>query len=231
MAQDHNDIYSIVERLAILEGRITPTSVRHGLNPQQKSVPQLPALFKPKHISVLTAKKDPEHPMKGYAVGSSESQEFDEDEEMVEDAGLTWDGVDPTTCMFANEDVLEKATKSFTDYIKSVADEIKKDSDLKDKKHEDTDLKKKEKRDRDLIAKELKEHGTNLPEGKPCKTVTNECGIWEMHGDDHSGFEIRHGNRKLPTRFKNLEEAEIALEMFMNRRKQADDAQDYIDEA
>ena len=60
MSYDHNDIYNIVERLAILEGRITPTNVKHGLNKQQKSVPQLPALFKPKHISVLTAKKDAE---------------------------------------------------------------------------------------------------------------------------------------------------------------------------
>ena len=53
MAQDHNDIYSIVERLAILEGRITPASVKHGLNKQQKSVPQLPALFKPKTEKIL----------------------------------------------------------------------------------------------------------------------------------------------------------------------------------
>ena len=63
MSYDHNDIYNIVERLAILEGRITPTNVKQGLNKQQKSVPQLPALFKPKHISVLGAKKDPEHPI------------------------------------------------------------------------------------------------------------------------------------------------------------------------
>ena len=66
-----NDIRDIVERLAMLEGRITPTTVKHGLNPQQKSVKQLPALFKPKHISVLTAKTDPEHPMHDYMVGDS----------------------------------------------------------------------------------------------------------------------------------------------------------------
>ena len=38
--------------------------------------------------------------------------------------------------------------------------------------------------------------------------------ICEIHGDEHTGFEIRHGNRQLPTRFKNLEQAEMALEMF-----------------
>ena len=49
--------------------------------------------------------------------------------------------------------------------------------------------------------------------------------------DDHSGFAIRHGNRQLPTRFKNLEEAELALEMFNIRRRRRDEAADYIDEA
>jgi len=53
----------------------------------------------------------------------------------------------------------------------------------------------------------------------------------EVHGNEHSGFEIRHGNRKLPTRFRNLDEAELALEMFNARRKKRDEAADYIDEA
>ena len=221
MAQDHNDIYSIVERLRVLE---------EGLDKNQRSVNQLSATFKPKTVAVLTAKKDPKNPMAGKLVGGNESVE-QEDLEMAEDAGMTWDGVDPTTCEFANEDVIEKSAKSFMDYLKNVADDVRKDSDLKDKKREDTDLKKKEKKDRDLIAKELREHGTNLPEAQPCKTITNECGLWEVHGDDKSGFEIRHGNRKLPTRFDQLDEAEMALELFMNRRKKSDESQDYIEEA
>lgn len=217
MTQDHNDIYSIVERLRILE---------EGLDKNQRSVNQLSATFKPKTVAVLTAKTDPKNPMAGKLVGGCE-----EDKEVEEDAGMTWDGVSPDTKEFTSEDVLEKVTKSFTDYLKSIADEIKQDSDLKDKKHEDTDIKKKDKQDRDLVAKQVQEYGTNLPEGNPCKIITNECGLWEMHGDEKSGFEIRHGNKKLPTRFRNLDEAELALEMFMNRRKKIDDSQDYIDEA
>jgi len=31
-----NDIKSILERMAVLEGKITPVSVKHGLNPQQQ---------------------------------------------------------------------------------------------------------------------------------------------------------------------------------------------------
>ena len=217
MAQDHNDIYSIVERLAILEGRITPANVKHGLNTQQKSVPQMPALFKPKTQKILGGNPNAKNPMSGYAVGGcEESEEFDE--EPLEEA-------------VANEDVLEKVKKSFNDYLKSVADEVKNDSDIKDKKKEDSDLRAKDKTDRDLYPKQVAENDTNLPEAAPVKTITNECGLWEMHGDEHTGFAIRHGNRQLPTRFKNLDEAEMALEMFMTRRKKHDEAQDYIDEA
>jgi hypothetical protein len=46
------DIRSILDRLATVEeGKLTPVNVKHGLNKQQKSVDQLPALFKPKDIS------------------------------------------------------------------------------------------------------------------------------------------------------------------------------------
>lgn len=48
-----------------------------GLNAQQRSVPQLPAMAKAKHISVLGAKTDPQHPFAGYAVGADESAEPD----------------------------------------------------------------------------------------------------------------------------------------------------------
>ena len=230
MTHDHNDIYSIVERLRILE---------EGLNTNQKSVNQLSATFKPKTVAVLTAPKDPKNPMAGKMVGGCEESE-ELDEESLDEA-------------ITSEDVLDKVKQSFADYLKNVADEIKQDTDLKDKKKEDTDLKSKDKKDRDLIAKlaedadpsELAtalsgtipaeqpagEEGVSIKEDAPVKTITNECGLWEVHGNDKSGFEIRHGNRKLPTRFKNLDEAELALEMFNSRRKKRDEAQDYIDEA
>ena len=204
MAQDHNDIYSIVERLRILE---------EGLNTNQRSVNQLGATFKPKTVAVLSAKKDPKNPMAGKLVGGCEESE-ETDEEPLDEA-------------VANEDVLEKVKKSFNDYLKSVADEVKQDSDIKDKTNNDTDLKSKDKTDRDLIAKENLE----VEETGPVKTITNECGLWEVHGDEQSGFEIRYGNRQLPTRFKKLHEAELALEMFNARQRKHNEAQDYIDEA
>jgi hypothetical protein len=221
MAHDHNDIYSIVERLRLLE---------EGLDKDQRSVNQLGATFKPKTVAVLTAKTDPKNPMAGKLVGGSESVERDE--------------------IAVAEDVLDKVKKSFADYLSSIADEIKTDTDLKDKTTGDSDIKAKNKQDKDLVAKQTEdteigaalsgeipaeqpagEPGVSMKEMAAVKTVNNKLGLWEMHGDEHSGFEIRHGNRKLPTKFKTLDEAEMALEMFNAHQRKRDEAADYIDEA
>jgi hypothetical protein len=237
MAQDHNDIYTIVEKLAILEGRITPTSVKHGLNAQQKSVPQMPALFKPKTQKILGGNPNAKNPMSGYMVGSGES--VDNDQEVV-------------------EDVLDTVKRTFTEYLKNLEDELKTDPDLKDKVTIDTDLKGKDKTDRDLKVKEAPaakdpsqnedselgsalsgiipaqqpagEEGVSIKESSPVKTVNNRCGLWEVHGDEQNGFEIRRAGRSLPTRFQDLDEATMAIEMFTNRRSQADESQDYMEE-
>jgi hypothetical protein len=222
VAQDYNDIYSIVERLRILE---------EGLDKNQKSVNQLGPTFKPKTVAVLTAKTDPKNPLAGKLVGGSESEE---NEKAVLEAEMA-------------EDVLEKVKKSFTDFIKHVEDEIK-DSDIKEKNKEDTDLKKKELKHRDLIAKEtpVAEDPTEeepisaptdteqypvMPESAPVKTMTMEDGsLFEIHGNEHDGFEIRREGRCMKSRFENVDHATMALEMFMHRLKKQDESQDYMEE-
>jgi hypothetical protein len=224
MSRDHNDIYSIVERLRVLE---------EGLDKNQRSVNQLSATFKPKTVAVLTAKKDPKNPMAGKLVGGDESAENDK---AVLEADMA-------------EDVLEKVKSSFKDFIKQAEEQIK-DSDIKEKKKEDTDLKSKDKKDRDLIVKAApvaedptQEEPqtptmTSAPvvnptygESAPVKSIAlKDDMICEIHGNERDGFEIRRGGRSMPTRFKNLEQAEMAVEMFMARLKKQDEAQDYLDE-
>lgn len=230
-----NDIRDIIERLAILEGRVTPTTVKSGLNPEQKSAKQLPALFKPKHISVLGSKTDPEHPMHDYMVGASEGKESEED--VLEEAQVD------------EEKLLDKVKKSLTDYLTSVADQYKDDSIRK--KAADRDLGKKA-ADKDLVAKELDEDPTeeepantdeiptapiqnttySEPSPSAVKTYTMEDGrICEIHGNQATGFEIRHGNRSMPSRFKTIDEASLALEMYQARCRANNQSGDYIDEA
>jgi hypothetical protein len=222
---DHNDIYSIVERLRMLE---------EGLDKNQRSVNQLGATFKPKTVAVLTAKTDPKNPLAGKLVGGSESVE--DDREPVEEA-------------VATEDVVEKVKNSFKDFIKTVEKQIV-DTDIKEKKREDTDLKSKQRKDRDLIAKDRpvaedptqqEIPGTTMTsapitnptyaESAPVKTVTMEDGVMcEIHGNERDGFEIRRGVKSLPTRFRNMAQAEMAMEMYQARMKKQNESQDYMEE-
>ena len=207
---DHNDIYSIVERLRILE---------EGLDKNQKSVNQLGATFKPKTVAVLTAKTDPKNPMAGKLVGSDES--VDTDEEPLDEA-------------VATEDVLDRVKKSFTEFIKQAEEEIN-DSDIKEKKHEDTDLKSKQRQDRTLVSKQSAVAEQDIAPGPvsvaPVKSLSLMDGIiCEIHGNEQDGFEVRRGQRSLPTRFKNLDQAEMAIKMFDRKRQARDESADYIEE-
>ena len=233
MSRDHNDIYTIVERLAILEGRITPTNVKHGLNAQQKSVPQLPALFKPKTQKILGGNPNAKNPMGGWLVGDS----IEREEEPLEEAKVD------------EEKLLDKVRDSLKDYLASV--EKKYHDDSISKKAKDRDLGKKA-ADKDLVAKELDEDPTeeepantdevptapvvnptySEPAPGAVKTYTMEDGrVCEIHGDEASVFAIRHGNRSMPSRFKTIDEASLALEMYQARCRANNQSNDYIDEA
>jgi len=227
-----NDIRDILSRLTALEGKITPATVRHGLNKQQDSVPQLPALFKPKHISVLGAKKDPKHPMAGYAVGADESAEPKNTalaEAMAE----------------IEEDMLSKVKRDLTTYLDKLEQKVKADPELLDKavddvedanpakagkqdSHNSTDGVDEDATETDEIARDAID---NQLESVAVKTV--ECWpgtLFEIHGNEHDGFEVRHQGRSLPSRFKNIDDADMAIKLFKAHRDRNDSSADYVEE-
>jgi hypothetical protein len=104
-----NDIRDILQRLATVEGRLSPA---------QQKVPQLPALFKPRHIRALGSKTDPAHPMDGYMVGDSvEPKRTALEEAMAE----------------IEEDMLSKVKKDLTKYLDKLEKKVRVDRALKDK--------------------------------------------------------------------------------------------------
>ena len=67
----------------------------------------------------------------------------------------------------------------------------------------------------------------------PVKTVAMEDGaVLEIYGDQGRGFEVRHGGRSLPTRFPNIDHADMAVKIFQKRRQQQQSNlnQDYLEE-
>jgi hypothetical protein len=180
-----NDIRDILNRFK---------QVEEGLDANQTSVKQLPALFKPKDISpVLGSKTDPKNPMKGYFVGGeSIDDDVEEDtssfgHELDLDAKqLELDPVHPVA-----EDVISAVKKKLGDYLKTIEDEIRTDPDLKDKVN------------------------TNIDHvGPVVKTLTTDDGHEiKIHGNEDDGFRITIKNKPSKSKFENLDHAVIACEM------------------
>jgi hypothetical protein len=243
------DIRTILERItAIEQGKTTPAVVKHGLNAQQKSVPQLPALFKPKGIKVLNAKTDPKHPMAGYAVGTGES------------AAPKMPSLEEAMAQ-VEEDMLGKVKADLNSYLDQLTKKMN-DDGQRDKGTPDLDrLEKKTRIDRDLIDKavnaiergqaeeqQVAEDPTEqdlmtapppapiqdpvLPESAgPVFTMEMSDGsCLECWGDEGRGFEIRRQGRSMPARFNKVDHAKMAMDLFRNRWDRQDRGQDYIEE-
>ena len=221
-----NDIRSILDRLATVEGRLSPA---------QQKVPQLPALFKPRHIRALGSKTDPAHPMDGYMVGDSiEPRRTALEEAMAE----------------IEEDMLSKVKKDLTTYLDKLEKRVRVDRDLKDKAQDavergdveeeiDTDPAAmhgpSDPGDTEVAhAAELDVDNTLSAPQAPVATFEMADGAaLECWGDDHQGYELRHGERALPSRFKNLDDAGMAVKLYQARKRQQskqDLGQDYIEE-
>jgi hypothetical protein len=226
-----SDIRSILERLAAVEGKLTPVGVKHGLNTQQKGVPQLPALFKPKSASpALRAKKDPAHPMDGYMVGDSVEPRKSALEEAMQEV---------------EEDMLSKVKKDLTQYLDQLEKKVKIDRELKDKAKDAVE--------KHTAEEEIEENDYELTDPstvhgiedkidtqlgnpqQPIKVMELDDGaIFEIHGDEGNGYEIRHRGRSLPSRFRTSDEAGIAVDLFrahkQRNRPEQNLNQDYIEE-
>ena len=224
-----NDIRSILDRLATVEGRLSPA---------QQKVPQLPALFKPRHIRALGAKTDPAHPMDGYMVGDSiEPQRTALEEAMAE----------------IEEDMLSKVKKDLTTYLDRLEKKVAVSRDLKDKavdavRKGQAEEEVEEEIDTDPAAMQGPSdpgdtevaHAAELDVAKTLGAPQAPVATFEMadgtsiecHGDDNSGYEIRHGQRALPSRFKSLDDAGMAVKLYQARKQkqQRNSDADYIEE-
>jgi hypothetical protein len=227
-----NDIKSILDRLSMVEAKISPVAPKvPGLTAQQKSVGQLPALFKPKNASpVLGKKTDAKNPLRGKLVGDSIEPNRPSLSETMQEI---------------EEDMLGKVKRQFVDYLERLEDQSKIDKDLVSKAKKELGIVKKSDEDVAENDDEAQFQGSELAHNidqtalsqavaaeQPIKTVAMEDGaVLEIYGNESRGFEIRRGGKILPTRFPNIDHADMAVKLFQQRRQKQDLSQDYIDEA
>jgi len=220
------DIRDILAKITAIESRVTPVSVKKGLNPQQKDADQLPALFRPRSASpALDGPYAVKNPTRGYLVGEDEKAEKNLREQMAE----------------IEEDMLSKVKKDLTQYLDRLEKKMHIDRDLRDKAV--TAVQKGQAEEDQEVAEDptaqdpatspppVPQQDPTLPESAAVKTITLEDGaVFEIHGDQSRGFEVRHCGRCLPTRFPNIDHAQMAVDLFGSRRRQQDQDQDYLEE-
>lgn len=220
--------------------------INEGLDADQISVKQLPALFKPKNISTVLGEPYKKHPMDGELVGEDYNEESStrdavesaitrrivhgrpellmqyginavkqaiaDESDWIGDTSLDEIGSSDVSAWVnniarrlaaeqdqqQNEDVVSSVKKRLGDMLQDVASAISSTQNLKDK--------------------EPKEKNTsNL--GPAVKTITtNDGNEIKIHGNEDDGFRISVKNNTSKSKFKNLDEAIMAVEMFCGRK-------------
>jgi hypothetical protein len=226
----NHDIAKILDRLRVIESDLTPVSVRHGLNRQQKSVPQLPALFKPENISPVLTNQTQKKPMGKNMVGDS-----------IKSSALA------RHMSEIDEDMLSRVKQDLGQYLDYL--EAKKEDELDDKKKrlarqaaqqmQDRNPAKPGDQDEYSETQEPMMSGTammspvSVGECNYVKTIALEDGAeFECWEHPESGIEVRHAGRVLPSRFRSMADADMAVNMFgAHRRGQPQDpSSDYLEE-
>lgn len=230
----NDDIANILNRLRVIESDLTPVSVKKGQNKQQKSVPQLPALFKPENISPVLSTDTQKKPLGKNMFGDSKEPARNALAEHM--ASI-------------DEDMLSRVKNDLAQYLDYL--ENKKGDDIDEKKKrlvrqaaekiqdrnpaKPGDQQEYEETQEPMLSGTAQMTPVSVGESQePAKIITLEDGTClECWGDQNRGFEIRHGGRVLPSRFGTLDEAEMAVEMFRAHRRSLpqDPSNDYLEEA
>lgn len=114
------EISKFLRHLDTMEGRITPVGVKKGLNPAQRQVPQLPALFKMKSQSPVLGGRVRPHPAAEYMVG--DDVQIDAAQTPLEEAMRS-----------VEEDMISRVKKDLTHYLDMLADKTDDSSGIKSK--------------------------------------------------------------------------------------------------
>jgi hypothetical protein len=224
-----DDIAKILARLAVIESEITPSKLGQTLNRQQKSVPQLPALFKPENVSPVLGGKQ-KKPFGKYMVGDSK-----------EPVALA------RRMSEIDEDMLSRVRQDLGQYLDYL--ERKKDDDIKDKKKhlerqatakvqdknpaKPGDQQEYDETEEPMMSGTAMMSPVSVGECNYVKTIALEDGAeFECWEHPERGIEIRHSGRVLPSRFRSIADADMAVNMFgAHRRGQPQDpSSDYLEE-
>ena len=225
-----DDITKILDRLRMIESDLTPVSVKKGLNKQQKSVPQLPALFKPENISPVLTNQTQKKPLGKNMVGDSKEpvalarrmKEIDEDmlSRVKQDLGQYLDYLERRK----DDEIEDKQKRLERQAVEKVQDK----NPAKPGNQQEYD-----ETEEPMMSGTAMMSPVSVGECNYVKTIALEDGAeFECWEHPESGIEIRHSGRVLPSRFHSMDDAEMAVNMFgaQRRGQPQDPSSDYLEE-
>ena len=246
-----NDISTILHKLAQIEAAPARRTMSEAkISP---AAPQLPALFKPKKITPVLGAKEKQHPTHGYFVGDDVEvgqTPLEEAMKSVEEDVIEKVRKDLTSYLdaLASEQQTDKELKDKAkDSVRDANDAIPGVQKMADESTLG-------KLAGGIVGGALTKSvggamagaaigdeltGKSQPpvinsEGALIKRIALEDGTsCDIHGSEADGFEIRRGERRLPTKFRNIDDAETAIDLWKGHRAQrgqSDSNQDYVDE-
>jgi hypothetical protein len=192
-------------------------------------VPQLPALFKPENVSPVLGGKQ-KKPFGKYMVGDSKQP-----------------SVLARRMSEIDEDMLSRVKQDLGQYLDYL--ERKKDDEIEDKKKhlerqatakvqdknpaKPGDQNEYDETEEPMMSGTAMMTPVSVGECNYVKTIALEDGAeFECWEHPESGIEIRHSGRVLPSRFRSIEDADMAVNMFGAHRKHQpqDPSSDYLEE-
>lgn len=236
-----NDMTAILSAFAEKSGTQSALSLTPEAITESVAKPdQIGAEFEPKDISPVLGEPEKDHPMDGMLVGEAEEVNEEEVDEMIRKLGDKYrlyskDGKknlgtfdsrkaaekherevqyfkhagESVEESVANEDSLSDIKKRLGDYLQDIKDAPKaQDKDLTDKK----------KLDADKLGPAIKTISTD--DGKEIK----------IHGNEDDGFRLKINDKVHSAKFKSFDEAQMACEAYVAKRKTANENQDYVEE-
>jgi hypothetical protein len=226
----NDDIAKILDRLRVIESDLTPVSVKKGLNKQQKSVPQLPALFKPENISPVLTTDTQKKPLGKNMFGDSKEpvalarrmKEIDEDmlSRVKQDLGQYLDYLERRK----DDEIEDKQKRLERQAVEKVQDK----NPAKPGNQQEYD-----ETEEPMMSGTAMMSPVSVGECNYVKTIALEDGAeFECWEHPESGIEIRHAGRVLPSRFRSMADADMAVNMFRAHRRgqPQDSSSDYLEE-
>ena len=223
-----NDMTAILSAFAETSGTpsalsLTPEAITESAKPDQVG-----AEFKPKTISPVLGEPEKDHPMDGMLVGEAE-----EEIEIPTEDGITMQDIR----LLAGEGKLSKKTmqKAIEIISKQRKDKVKEtvttEDSLTDIKKRLSDYLQDIKTATPVDDRELTKKNDTDQLGPAIKTITTADGKKiKIHGNEDDGFRLKINDRVHSAQFRSFDEAQMACETYVAKRKRATEDQDYVEE-